>query len=153
MNILVVGCGRTGVAFSQLMFASGHRVTIIEHNKDALDRLSPSFGGQIIVGNGMDRDTLERARIRDVDLFAALTEGDNRNLMAAQIAREVYHIPKVIAKVNDPVRAQVFRQHHGIYTICYGMIGAHMMRAYALDEAAGSVEECNQLPRELTEED
>jgi trk system potassium uptake protein TrkA len=148
MRIVILGCGRTGAALARLMASEGHKVTLIEWNTDSLERLGGKFTGAVITGNGLDEDVLRKAGIEQADLFAALTEGDNRNLMAAQIAKERFHVPKVIAKVNDPIRAQAYRQR-GIYTICYGLIGSAIIRDLAYDRPLGSVEEYNTLPPAL----
>lgn len=148
MRVVIMGCGRTGAALARIMAAEGHRVTLIEWNTDSLERLGGKFSGAVVMGNGLDEDVLRKAGIEQADLFVALTEGDNRNLMAAQIAKERFHVPKVIAKVNDPIRAEAYRER-GIYTICYGLIGSGMIRDLAHDRPLRSVEEYNTLPREL----
>ncbi|GIV17446.1 MAG: hypothetical protein KatS3mg022_2881 [Armatimonadota bacterium] len=148
MRVVILGCGRTGAALARIMAAEGHRVTLIEWNNDALERLGGKFTGVVITGNGLDEDVLKKAGIEQADMFVALTEGDNRNLMAAQIAKERFHVPKVIAKVNDPIRAEAYRQR-GIYTICYSLIGSAMIRDLAYDRPLGSVEEYNIVPPEL----
>ncbi len=148
MRIVILGCGRTGAALARIMAAEGHKVTLIEWNSDSLERLGGKFSGAVIPGNGLDEDILKKAGIEQADLFAALTEGDNRNLMAAQIAKERFRVPKVVAKVNDPIRAQAYRER-GIYTICYGLIGSSIIRDLAYDRPLGSVEEYNVLPPEL----
>lgn len=148
MRIVILGCGRTGAALARLMAAEGHKVTLIEWNSDSLERLGGKFSGAVITGNGLDEDVLKKAGIEQADLFVALTEGDNRNLMAAQIARERFHVPKVIAKVNDPIRAEAYRER-GIYTICYSLIGSAMIRDLAYDRPFGSIEEYNTVPPAL----
>ncbi|MGQ9487067.1 MAG: potassium channel family protein [Armatimonadota bacterium] len=150
MRIVILGCGRTGAALARLMSAEGHKVTLIEWNSDSLERLGGKFNGAVITGNGLDEDVLKKAGIEQAEMFVALTEGDNRNLMAAQIARERFHVPKVIAKVNDPIRAEAYRDR-GIYTICYSLIGSAMIRDLAHDRPLGSVEEYNVVPPELKE--
>lgn len=148
MRIVILGCGRTGAALARIMAAEGHRVTLIEWSNDSLERLGGKFTGAVITGNGLDEDVLKKAGIEQADMFVALTEGDNRNLMAAQIAKERFHVPKVIAKVNDPIRAEAYRER-GIYTICYSLIGSAMIRDLAYDQPLRSVEEYNVVPPEL----
>lgn len=148
MRIVILGCGRTGAALARIMAAEGHRVTLIEWNSESLERLGGKFTGAVITGNGIDEDVLKKAGIEQADVFVALTEGDNRNLMAAQIAKERFRVPKVIAKVNDPIRADAYRER-GIYTICYSLIGSAMVRDLAYDRPLSSVEEYNTLPPEL----
>jgi trk system potassium uptake protein TrkA len=109
--------------------AGGHDVTIVDLVTKAFDRLPAAFRGSAVRGDGTDEDTLRRAGAEGADLFLALTEGDNRNIMAAQLAREALALPRVYAKVNDPVRAQAYAEL-GIGTICRttmmadGLLGA-----------------------------
>lgn len=150
MRIVILGCGRTGAALARIMAAEGHKVTVIEWNNESLERLGAKFSGAVVSGNGLEEDTLRKAGIEQADLFVALTEGDNRNLMAAQIAKERFRVKKVIAKVNDPIRAEAYRDR-GIYTICYSLIGSAMIRDLAYDRPLGSVEDYNVVPSELKE--
>lgn len=148
MRVVIVGCGRTGAALARIMAAEGHIVTLVEWNSDSLERLGGKFHGAVVAGNGLDEDVLKKAGIEQADLFAALTEGDNRNLMAAQIAKERFHVPKVVAKVNDPIRAEAYRER-GIFTICYSLIGSAMIRDHAYERPFGSVADYNVVPPEL----
>ncbi len=144
MNVVILGCGRTGSALAYMLSAANHKVSIIEWKPGSLRRLDPRFHGQTIIGSGLDQDILERAGIKDADLFAALTEGDNRNLMAAQIAKHKYGVKNIVAKVNDPFRAERYRSED-IYTICYGVIGASMIKSVLSGEDPGNVQELNLL--------
>ena len=144
MNVVILGCGRTGSSLAYMLSAANHKVCLIEWNPNSLRRLDPRFHGQTIIGNGLDGDIMERAGISRADLFAALTEGDNRNLMAAQIAKHRYGVKKIVAKVNDPFRAERYRSED-IYTICYGVIGASMIKSVLNDEDPGNVQELNLL--------
>lgn len=144
MNVVILGCGRTGAALAYMLSAANHKVSLIEWNPSSLRRLDPRFHGQTIIGSGLDQDILERAGIKQADLFAALTEGDNRNLMAAQIAKHRYGVKSIVAKVNDPFRAERYRSEE-IFTICYGVIGASMIKSVLDGEDPGNVQELNLL--------
>lgn len=117
MKSVIVGCGRVGATLAEALEALGHEVIIIDVRTSAFDRLPSTFRGSAIRGDGTDEDVLRRAGADGADFFIALTEGDNRNVMAAQIAARVFGIPKVVAKVNDPVRAEAYATL-GIATLC-----------------------------------
>jgi trk system potassium uptake protein TrkA len=117
MNIVIVGCGRVGASMAQTYDQAGHEVVILDILTRAFDRLPSSFGGQAIRGDGTDEDVLRRAGAGSADVFIALTEGDNRNIMAAQLAAEAFSVEKVVAKINDPVRATAYAEL-GIATLC-----------------------------------
>lgn len=127
MNIVILGCGRVGSTFARLMYRDGHSVTIIDLQSEAFRRLGTRFKGNRIVGNGIDEDVLKRAGIESAKVFVAATQGDNRNIMAAQIAQHVFSVPKVIARIYDPVRADRYRQL-GITTLCTTTIASGLMR-------------------------
>jgi trk system potassium uptake protein TrkA len=126
MKVLVVGCGRVGASLAQIMDAEGHQVTVIDQDGGAFNRLGPRFGGRMILGNGIDEDVLRQAGIEQADAFASVTNGDNRNIMAAQIAREIFHVPKVITRIYDPVRTSVYHDL-GLQTICPTTISTRMI--------------------------
>jgi len=117
MRAVIVGCGRVGATMARALDTAGHEVTIVDLVTRAFDRLPATFGGSAVRGDGTDEDTLRRAGTEGADLFLALTEGDNRNIMAAQLALEALGIQRVFAKINDPVRAQAYAEL-GIGTIC-----------------------------------
>jgi trk system potassium uptake protein TrkA len=117
MRAVIVGCGRVGATMARALETAGHDITIIDLLTRAFDRLPATFRGNAVRGDGTDEDTLRRAGAEDADLFLALTEGDNRNVMAAQLAVEALGIHRVYAKVNDPVRAHAYAEL-GIGTIC-----------------------------------
>ena len=101
MNVVVVGCGRVGSALASTLSDDGHSVTIMDLNSDAFRRLPPGFPGSTIVGNGIDEQALRRADIESADMFVALTQGDNRNLMSAQIAKHVFKVPRVMSALQN----------------------------------------------------
>jgi trk system potassium uptake protein TrkA len=117
MRAVIVGCGRVGAALAKTLEAAGHEVTIVDLATRAFDRLPADLRGNAFRGDGTDEDTLRRAGAEGADVFLTLTEGDNRNVMAAQLARDALGIARVYAKVNDPVRARAYAEL-GIGTIC-----------------------------------
>jgi trk/ktr system potassium uptake protein len=117
VKIVIVGCGRVGASLAEAYDKAGHEVIIIDDMTAAFDRLPSTFGGSAIRGDGTDEDVLLRAGAEGAGVFLALTEGDNRNVMAAQLANEALGIERVIAKINDPVRATAYAEL-GIATLC-----------------------------------
>jgi trk/ktr system potassium uptake protein len=117
MKIVIVGCGRVGASAAEMWDRAGHEVIILDMVTRAFERLPSTFGGQAVRGDGTDEDVLRRAGTEGADLFLALTEGDNRNIMAAQVASEAFGIQDPIAKINDPLRAKAYAEI-GISTLC-----------------------------------
>ena len=117
MRIVIVGCGRVGAVLAGDFDAAGHDVVVLDLHTEAFDRLPSGFGGSAVRGDGTDEDILRRAGAEDADVFISMTEGDNRNVMAAQLAHEALGVHRVIAKINDPVRAEAYADL-GIATIC-----------------------------------
>ena len=117
MKIVIVGCGRVGASVAEAYDQKGHEVLVLDILTAAFDRLPSSFGGIALRGDGTDEDVLKRAGAEGADVFLALTEGDNRNVMAAQLAAEELGIERVIAKINDPLRAKAYAEL-GIATLC-----------------------------------
>ncbi len=117
MKAVIVGCGRVGAGLADELDRAGWQVLIIDLTSSAFDRLPASFGGLALRGDGTDEDTLRRAGAEGADLFLALTEGDNRNVMAAQLGIEALAARRCIAKINDPVRAEAYA-HLGIACLC-----------------------------------
>ena len=108
MNVVIMGCGRVGAQLANLLDAEGHKVTILDTNDQSFRRLSSSFNGTALVGDGTDSDSLKKAGIEQANAFVAVTEGDNRNVMAAQIAKHVFNVKKVICRIYDPLRKDVY---------------------------------------------
>ena len=117
MKLVIVGCGRVGAGLAEAFDNAGHEVVIVDLTTRAFDRLSEEFKGQAVRGDGTDEDVLRRAGAEGADVLLALTEGDNRNVMAAQVAVEKLSVGKVVAKINDPVRAAAYAEL-GIATVC-----------------------------------
>lgn len=109
MYTIIVGCGRVGGELAGLLADEGHNVVVIDKNAGALQRLGADFNGLTITGNGFDVDLLKEAGIEQADAFCAVTDSDNANIMSGQVAKKIFHIAKVIARINDP-------QYSSIYT-------------------------------------
>ncbi|HEY7936284.1 MAG TPA: TrkA family potassium uptake protein [Candidatus Limnocylindrales bacterium] len=129
MRTVIVGCGRVGAMLAVMLDDGGHNVTVLDIATGAFDRLPSTFKGNALRGDGTDEDTLRRAGTEDADLFLAMTEGDNRNIMAAQLASEAFRVGQVIAKINDPLRALAYAEL-GIATICRTDLMANAILSY-----------------------
>ena len=108
MRVLIMGCGRVGSELSLALLEGGHDVTVIDKNPEAFWRYPPGEGARQMVGLGFDRELLEEAGIRDADAFIAVSSGDNSNIVSARVALEHFHVPKVIARIYDPRRAEIY---------------------------------------------
>lgn len=117
MKIVILGCGRVGARLAQLMEASGHDVSIIDSDPAAFDRLPDNFNGQTVLGTGIDVDVLKSAGIATADAFAAVTNYDNTNIMACEVAKEIFGVKQVLARIYDPGREGMYHQL-GLETIC-----------------------------------
>jgi len=116
VHFVIMGCGRTGSTLAQLVEDRGHTVAVVDQNPDAFRRLGAQFEGQRVTGLGFDRDTLLEAGIQDAYAFAAVSNGDNSNILAARVARETFGVSNVVARIYDPGRAEVY-QRLGIPTV------------------------------------
>ena len=126
MKIVILGCGRVGATLATMLDRAGHKVSIIDYSNEAFRRLDPKFGGETLIGNGVDEEILVRAGIKDADAFAAVTNGDNRNIMASQIAKEIFNVKKVVCRIYDPKRQSTYNEL-GHETISPTIVGAQMM--------------------------
>lgn len=117
MNVVIMGCGRVGSRVASILDHNGHNVSVVDTNPAAFRRLSREFGGDTIIGTGIDEDVLRQAGIGQADAFIAVTNGDNRNIMAGQVARVMFDVPQVIVRIYDPVREDTFRRL-GLSTVC-----------------------------------
>jgi trk system potassium uptake protein TrkA len=117
MKVVVMGCGRVGARVSSILDHNGHNVTVIDTNAISFRRLSPEFGGDTVLGTGIDEDVLKSAGIERADAFIAVTNGDNRNIMAGQVARIMFNVRDVIVRIYDPVREDTYRRL-GLSTVC-----------------------------------
>ena len=123
MRVIIMGCGRTGSELAVMLDRAGHEVTVLDWDGDAFSRLPESFRGRTIVGNAVDQDVLRAAGIEHADAFVAATSGDNRNIMASQIAQRVFQVPRVIGRIKDPIRAEIYGRM-GIQVDCRTNEGA-----------------------------
>ena len=110
MRVIIAGCGRVGSQLCVLLCRAGHEVAVIDKRSAAFDRLPPGFEAKTFVGLAFDRELLEEAGIKEADALIAVTSGDNSNIVAARVAREQYHVPKVIARIYDPRRAEIYER-------------------------------------------
>jgi trk system potassium uptake protein TrkA len=108
--IVIMGCGRVGGKLAAMFDAAGHKVTVLDIDAYSFRRLPPTFSGTALIGNGTDEDMLRKAGIEGANAFIALTQGDNRNVMAAQIAKHVFKVPRVICRIYDPLRKDIYEQ-------------------------------------------
>jgi len=108
MKVVIMGCGRVGAQLAGLLDSEGHPVTILDTDAYSFRRLPPTFSGTALVGNGTDEETLKKAGIEEADAFVVVTQGDNRNVMAAQIAKHIFNVPKVICRIYDPIRRDLY---------------------------------------------
>jgi trk system potassium uptake protein TrkA len=129
MRTIIVGCGRVGAGLANRLATDGDELIVIDLRSDAFDRLDEGFSGQAIRGDGTDEEVLRRAGAQGADRFFALTEGDNRNVLASQLAAEAFEIPTVVAKINDPIRAETYARL-GIATACRTEMMVDAMAAY-----------------------
>ena len=116
MHVVIMGCGRVGSSLATDLEAAGHTVAVIDQAREAFRRLGPNFKGKTVTGVGFDRDVLREAGIQDADAFAAVSNGDNSNILAARVARETYGVDNVVARIYDPGRAEIY-QRLGIPTV------------------------------------
>jgi len=132
MRYLIVGCGRVGSTLAKLLDADNDQVIVVDENPSAFKRLGQKFKGHVVVGTGIDYDVLKRAGAQTADGFIAVTNGDNRNVMAALIAQRMFNIRKVVARIYDPTRGMMYRDL-GIETVCPTTVGAKMIRDMLLE--------------------
>lgn len=127
MQAIIVGCGRVGAELAGLLSEEGHNVTVIDRNATAFNRLGKTFNGICLQGNGFDLELLKKAKADEADAFVVVTNGDNTNVMASQVAKKIFNIPKVIARLYDPRRAQIY-QRLGLDIISGTTLVAAMIR-------------------------
>lgn len=135
MRVVIMGCGRVGAGLAQRLANEGHEVTILDTNSFAFQRLLPEFSGRRLVGSGTDDRVLIDAGIENADCFIALASGDNRNILASEKAKEIYGVRKVVTRVRDPLRAELFARL-GLQTFSPTKFGIDLAHA-ALFEVAG----------------
>jgi trk system potassium uptake protein TrkA len=108
MKVVIMGCGRVGAQLASLLDNEGHQVMVLDLDAYSFRRLPRSFRGTALLGNGIDEEALKRAGIQEANAFFALTQGDNRNIMASQIAKHIFKVPRVICRIYDPLRKEIY---------------------------------------------
>jgi trk system potassium uptake protein TrkA len=127
MYVIIIGCGRVGSELAKLLSSEGHNVVVIDKNPRSFQRLGSAFNGLTITGDGCDSQVLKEAGIEKADAFCTVTDGDNTNIMAAQIGKKIFRVPKVITRIYDPLRANIYKQL-GLDTISGSLLLAAMIR-------------------------
>jgi len=127
MYVIIVGCGRVGSELARLLSSEGHNVVIIDKNPGSFNRLGNAFNGLTLVGNGFDLNLLRQAGVEKADAVCVVTNGDNTNLITAQVAKKIFKVPKVIARVYDPQRARIY-EALGLDVISGTILFASMLR-------------------------
>ncbi|HZK60981.1 MAG TPA: TrkA family potassium uptake protein [Anaerovoracaceae bacterium] len=137
MQIIVAGCGKVGSQFAKMMSEEGHDIVVVDSNIDNFKMLGPNFKGLTVLGVPIDEDVLKEAGIESAEGLAAVTPDDNINMMACQVAKEVFNVSRIFCRIQDPVREQVFYQF-GVHTICPTDMAVQEFRALMLGETSST---------------
>lgn len=137
-NIVIIGCGRVGAELAQTISRKGFAVAVMDVNVEAFERLGAGFRGRTVQGDALDREALRRAGIETAHAVAAVTTSDSANIMAARIARDIYHVEHVVARVYDPSRAPIY-ERMGLQTIASSSWGAKRIEQLLLHPGLQSV--------------
>jgi trk system potassium uptake protein TrkA len=127
MNVVIMGCSRVGAQLATMLDAEGHKVTILDVDSFSFRKLPTTFNGTAIVGSGLDEEVLKKAGVESANVFVAVTQGDNRNVMACQIAKYIYKVPKVVCRIYDPIREEMYR-NLGLITVSPTKVVAKLLR-------------------------
>jgi trk system potassium uptake protein TrkA len=127
MKVIIMGCSRVGAQLATEFDAEGHKVTILDIDSYSFRKLPSTFKGKALVGSGIDEVSLKKAGIEEADVFIAVTQGDNRNVMACQIAKHIYHVPKVVCRIYDPIREDMYR-NLGLRTVSPTKVVAKLLK-------------------------
>lgn len=127
MKVVIMGCGRVGAELAGLLDREGHQVTILDIDPEAFSQLPLDFGGAKVVGNGIDQDVLRRLGLAEADAFVAASPGDNRNVMASQIAKHIFGVPRVVCRIFDPIREELYHSL-GLETISPTRVVARLLK-------------------------
>ena len=127
MKVVIMGCGRVGAELAALLDSEGHQVTVLDIDSGSFRRLVPTFKGTALLGDGTDEDSQRKAGIEEADAFVAVTQGDNRNVMGAQIAKHIFNVPRVLCRIYDPLREQLY-QNLGLEAISPTTIFAQILK-------------------------
>ena len=126
MKIVIMGCGRVGSALAARLSEEGNDVTVLDVRPDAFRRLPSNFKGKKHIGNGIDQDVLARIGLAEADAFIAVTQGDNRNVLATQVAKHIFGVPRTLCRIYDPIREEMYRGL-GLETISPTVMGANVL--------------------------
>lgn len=137
-KILIIGCGRVGVELALAIAQQAHSVTVVDTNPRSFDRLGPDFSGRTVQGEALDREALIRAGIEEADGFAAVTRSDSSNLVAARIARDIFHVPHVVARVYNPRRSAIYEKFN-LPIVASSSWGAHRIEQLLLHPGLQSI--------------
>lgn len=132
MKVIIMGCSRVGARLAELLSRDQHQVTVLDTDATSFRRLPQDFPGVALLGSGLDETSLEEAGIRSADAFIAATQGDNRNIMASQMARHMFNVPRVICRIYDPLRRDLYGEL-GLETISSTTIVAQMIKEQLAD--------------------
>jgi len=138
MKIVIMGCGRVGAALATMLDSDGHEVTVLDLRVDAFKRLPSDFKGRKHAGNGIDQDVLARIGVGQADAFVAVTQGDNRNVMATQMAKHLFGVRRTLCRIYDPIREEIYNGL-GLETISPTLVGARLLKEM-LDRERGAAE-------------
>ncbi|MDD5402599.1 MAG: TrkA family potassium uptake protein [Dehalococcoidales bacterium] len=127
MKAVIMGCSRVGARLAEMLSEDGCQVTVLDIEANSFKRLSQNFNGTALLGNGLDEATLVRAGIETADAFVAVTQGDNRNIMASQIARHIFKVSRVVCRIYDPLRRDLYSEL-GLITISSTTVVANMVK-------------------------
>lgn len=127
MKIMIIGCGRQGAELAKTLFLNGCEVAVVDSDQTTFERLGASFGGRVITGNGIDHDVLVQGGIEEADGLAAVTASDEINIVVARLARQVFQVPRVVARVHDPLKAEIY-QRLGLMTVTPSTLGTQRFR-------------------------
>ena len=145
MKVVIMGCGRVGAMLASFLDNDGHDVTMLDINPASFRRLPADFRGKKQVGNGIDQDILARIDLADSDAFIATTQGDNRNVMATQMAKHLFGVPRTLCRIYDPIREEIYRGL-GLETISPTVVGATLLKE-TLDKPAATATESHSAER------
>jgi len=126
MKVVIMGCGRVGSALAARLSEEGNDVTVLDVRADAFRRLPSNFKGKKHIGNGIDQDVLARIGLSEADAFIAVTQGDNRNVLATQVAKHIFGVPRTLCRIYDPIREEMYRGL-GLETISPTVMGANIL--------------------------
>jgi len=127
MKVVIMGCGRVGAHLATLLDKEGHQVTVLDNKSYSFRRLPADFSGTALLGHGLDEVALKKTDIENADVFVAVTQGDNRNIMACQMAKHIFNVPKVVCRIYDPMRRDLYSTL-GLETISPTTIFAEMLK-------------------------